>query len=285
MTSFNGNKIDFVTNTIIGTMEAGNIPWIFPYDNNVCIARSYVTKKHYSISNQMYLMVQQGSNEGEFIGAKAVENDKNLSLKENAKPLTIFFALPPMMRERNVDGQKKTEWYGGFTKTHTVYNVKDVNGLAEEFKESDNFEYLDADSVIKKYTEKHNIKINIENVTPHYATKTDDVTIPSKSNFVSETEFYKTIFHELVHSTCIKSRCNRKGIFNLDDTDAYAAEELVAEIGSAYLASLCNLPNYIETIPNAAAYCKGWYEKLKSSPALLLKAANAAEKAIKYILE
>lgn len=285
MTSFNGNKIDFVTNTIIGTMEQGNIPWVFPYDKNVCIARSFVTKKHYSISNQMYLMVQQGSNEGEFIGAKAIENDKNLSLKENATPLTIFFALPPMMRERKVDGQKKTEWYGGFTKTHTVYNVKDVNGLAEEYKESDNFEYLDADTVIKKYTEKENIKINIENVTPHYSAKTDDVTIPSKSNFVSETEFYKTIFHELVHSTCIKSRCNRKGIFNLDDKDQYAAEELVAEIGAAYLAALCNLPSYIATIPNAAAYCKGWYEKLKASPALLLKAATAAEKAIKYILE
>lgn len=285
MTSFNGNKIEFVTNTIIGTMENGNIPWVFPYDKNVCIARSFMTKKHYSMSNQMYLMVQQGSNEGEFIGAKAVENDKNLSLKENAKPLTIFFALPPMMREKNVDGQKKTEWYGGFTKTHTVYNVKDVNGLAEDFKESENFSYLDADTVIKKYREKTNIKINIENVTPKYSLATDDITIPSKTNFISETEFYKTIFHELVHSTGIKTRCNRKGIFDLNDKDEYAAEELVAEIGAAYLSALCNLPSYISTIPNTAAYCQGWYNKLKSQPSLLLKAANAAEKAIKFILE
>ena len=286
MASFNGTKIDFVTNTLLGVMEQGRIPWIMPYDNNVGIARSYVTKKHYSISNQMYILAQQGYNDGEFIGAKAVENDKNLSLSPNAKPITIFFALPPMMREKNVDGHKSTEWYGGFTKTHTVYNVNDVIGIGKEtLTPSDNFNFSDADTVISNYLKKSGVNVIIENVTPCYDNSKDRISIPQKENFVSETEYYKTIFHEIIHSTAVKSRCNRKGIFNLDDKDEYSAEELVAEIGASYLSALCNIPNYIDTIPNSAAYCQNWYEKLSSQPSLLLKAAAAAEKAIKYILE
>lgn len=287
MTSFNENKVEFVLNTLIGSMEQGTIPWILPYNDVASVARSFTTKKPYSISNQMYLFVQQLNNEGEYIGQKAVENDKNLSLKEGARPLKIFFALPPMYREtKTPTGEKQQQWYGGFTKVHIVYNVKDVNGINDEFKSSSNFEYLNADDVIKKYIGKTGIKISIENVTPAYNQSDDTISIPNKEQFVNETEYYKTIFHEIIHSTITKERCNRKGIFlKRDEQDEYAAEELVAEIGAAYLAALCNLPDYINTIPNAAAYCQGWYNKLKGTPSLLLKASNAAEKAVRYILE
>ena len=72
MTSFNENKVEFVLNTLIGSMEQGTIPWILPYNDVASVARSFTTKKPYSISNQMYLFVQQLNNEGEDIGQKAV---------------------------------------------------------------------------------------------------------------------------------------------------------------------------------------------------------------------
>lgn len=85
----------------------------------------------------------------------------------------------------------------------------------------------------------------------------------------------------MIHSTGHKDRLNRemKPSFYLD---SYSREELVAEIGASYLASISQLPDL--SIDNAAAYIQGWIKPLQNNPKWIVWASSRAEAAVNFIL-
>ena len=107
--------------------------------------------------------------------------------------------------------------------------------------------------------------------------------MPLLLQFREMAEFYSTAFHEGVHSSGHPSRLNR-----LTDTaafggDEYSKEELVAELGSAFLMSFCGIETP-SSFQNNAAYIAGWLKALKDDKRLLISAAGKAEQAVRYIL-
>jgi antirestriction protein ArdC len=98
--------------------------------------------------------------------------------------------------------------------------------------------------------------------------------------------YYSTLFHEMVHSTGTKERCNRDGVtgMNFFGGHEYSKEELVAEIGSAILGAKVGLTSE-RVMDNTTAYCKSWAKKLKSEPKWIIWAGGQSEKAVNYILE
>ena len=83
----------------------------------------------------------------------------------------------------------------------------------------------------------------------------DRVNVPSIQQFENSEEFYCTLFHELCHSTGHATRLNRKGISGLTPfgTKQYSKEELVAEMGAAFLSSHAGI-DYEVITENSAAY-------------------------------
>lgn len=108
--------------------------------------------------------------------------------------------------------------------------------------------------------------------------------MPRQTAFESPAEYYSTLFHELAHSTGHASRLNRKGIetavsFGSQD---YGREELVAEMGAAFLCGVCGIET--ATIDNSAAYVAGWLKTIKRDAKLVVLAAAAAQRAADWIL-
>jgi antirestriction protein ArdC len=101
-----------------------------------------------------------------------------------------------------------------------------------------------------------------------------------RSRCTSDSEYYSSLFHELVHATGHESRLNRKS--EIKDKDEYALEELVAEMGAAMLCAHTGIFQEVEE--NVAAYCAGWIKKLKNDKHMLVKAGGRARKAVEYIL-
>ena len=100
----------------------------------------------------------------------------------------------------------------------------------------------------------------------------------------ADENYYGTLFHELTHSTGHKSRLARKGIVDADASfgdDKYGREELVAEMGAAFLCGHAGIDN---TLDNSAAYLAGWLKIIKGDPKLVIQAAGAAQKAADLIL-
>jgi len=117
-----------------------------------------------------------------------------------------------------------------------------------------------------------------------YHPAADTVTMPDRQMFDGAEEHYSTLFHELTHSTGHATRLDRASI-----TDAcrfgstnYSKEELVAEMGAAFLCATLGIQN--KTVDNSAAYIAHWLEKLANDARLVVNAGQAGQHAADYIL-
>jgi antirestriction protein ArdC len=119
----------------------------------------------------------------------------------------------------------------------------------------------------------------------YYRPATDTVNMPAAERFDSSAQYYKTLFHELAHSTGHASRLNRKGIAELDQfgSDQYGREELVAEMTAAFLSGHAGINPFTEE--TSAAYVAGWLKVIKGDAKLVVMAAAQAQKAADWILQ
>jgi len=117
-----------------------------------------------------------------------------------------------------------------------------------------------------------------------YRPREDLVRIAEPDRFVDAESYYTTLFHELVHSTGHSSRIDRGLDENLSPFGSadYSKEELVAEMGAAFLAAAAGIS--LQTIEQSAAYIDGWRRKLSSDTKLVIQAAGAAQRASDWIL-
>ncbi|MBA4143551.1 MAG: DUF1738 domain-containing protein [Nitrosospira sp.] len=115
-----------------------------------------------------------------------------------------------------------------------------------------------------------------------YRPSTDEIVLPERTRFSSEIEFYSVALHEITHWTGAAHRLARdfSGRFG---THAYAFEELVAELGSAFLNA--ELGFAATMIPSHAGYIETWLKILKNDKRAIFTAASAASQAHRYIMD
>ena len=122
-----------------------------------------------------------------------------------------------------------------------------------------------------------------------YDPKKDCIDIPHRASFESGERFYKSLFHEIVHSTgavhrlARKTLLDNKGIYS-SDRATYSKEELVAEIGAAFLCAHAGI--VMDDHENSAAYIQSWLQVLKlgDNKRWIVEAAGHAQKATDYVL-
>ena len=117
-----------------------------------------------------------------------------------------------------------------------------------------------------------------------YSSITDRVTIPPRNLFVSAEEYSATLLHELTHSTGHDKRLARESITGAATFGCavYSKEELIAEMGGAYLCAEAGISSAV--VANQAAYVAGWLKKLRDNRRLVIHAAAQAQHAADYIL-
>lgn len=115
-----------------------------------------------------------------------------------------------------------------------------------------------------------------------YTPSRDAITMPSADLFHDQRGLYGTLFHEIVHWSGHESRTNRANK-NPFGSALYAAEELVAELGSAVLMRMFDLEP--EPHMEHALYLKSWAKVLKDDPNVLYEAAKTANQAVQWLTE
>ena len=188
-----------------------------------------------------------------------------------------------------------------FLRYYNVFNERDIEGIdfesvrkgmkskAKHF-ESKQEKIAAAEAIIKNMPNAPQIieKLIEKPESPNYQPLRDLVVMPQKEQYSNVAIWYGTAFHELVHSTGHVSRIGRVGVTDFDGfgSPKYAFEELIAELGSAFLNSESGI--FFQTIKKNAAYIKGWKKAvvaiLKEDNKAIFKAAGAAQKAADYIL-
>lgn len=119
-----------------------------------------------------------------------------------------------------------------------------------------------------------------------YRPASDHIQMPARSAFASGEAYYGTLLHELTHWTGHASRCDRT-LQGRQHIEAYAFEELVAEMGSAFLCGHCGLlPAAGGEAPGLqhAAYIGDWLQALRNDRRLVFTASSMAQKAADFVL-
>jgi antirestriction protein ArdC len=181
-----------------------------------------------------------------------------------------------------------------------VFNVEQVDGLPveEPAPEADGdtgeeWDAIDAAEMLASdYLEAERISLQHVDMrpgeAPHYTPAFDGITMPQRSQYAVADHYYATLFHECGHSTGTDERVGR---FKLVTPDRHtgnmvhrAEEELTAELTAALLAAQTGL-DLSELTENHAAYVASWRRHIGTEPAIVIKAAQRAQKAVDYILE
>ncbi len=172
---------------------------------------------------------------------------------------------------------------------YTVFNTEQCDGIetpqpapAESEAEAQTFTPIEtAASIADRYL--GGPRIEHKGGRAFYRPREDLVRIAEPERFVDPESYYSTLFHELVHSTGHSSRIDRGLDENLSPFGSadYSKEELVAEMGAAFLAAAAGISQ--ATIEQSASYIDGWRRKLSTDPKLVVHAAGAAQRAADWI--
>jgi len=169
---------------------------------------------------------------------------------------------------------------------YRVFNVDQCEGIEaprDENAETINFKPVEeAEEIVRGYKGSPEVRHN--EARAYYLPASDMINMPKPETFSSEEEYYSTLFHEMTHSTGHETRLNRKTLTDLCPFGStnYSKEELIAEMGAAFLCDHAGIEN--RTIDNSAAYIRGWVRKFKDKPKLVVNATAQAQEAADLIL-
>ncbi len=192
-------------------------------------------------------------------------------------------------------GTKERESTDGDTETvrflryFTVFNREQVTGLAlDETAETVRSSAVDgqAGPVVEQLCTAHAVPVIVHGDQAFYTPKTDTITMPDKSRFIdtlsgdADAGYASTLAHELVHATSHTSRCDRT--IGRWGTIEYAHEELVAELGSAFVCARLGIGYH--GVAGHAGYIESWLNILRADSSALFKASQSASEACDFLV-
>lgn len=274
------NVYEMVTERIIKQLEQGTIPWQKPWGGVRSGAFNRISKRPYSLKNQLLL-----EHPGEYC---SFQQWKSLGghIKKGAKSEFVVFWKIIDVEEKNDKGEIEKKKLP-LLRYYNVFHISQVEGV-EPLKEKLNTEIEpieEADRIIKEYVDREHITFK-ECISDKafYRPMTDTVVVPLKEQYKNINSFYQVAFHEITHSTGAQNRLDRD-IKELAPfgSEIYSKEELVAELGSAFLINHLGIETK-GTFQNSASYIESWLKVLKNDNKFIISASSKAEKAVNYIL-
>lgn len=274
---------EMVTDRIIEQLENGVIPWQKPWTGVRSGAFNRISKKPYSLLNQMLLKF-----DGEYATFKQWADLGGHVRKGEKSEMVCFWKIQPIEEEQE-DGTKVVKQIP-LLRYYNVFHISQVDGVEplreEELHDIEPIEK--AENLLHDYWTRENITVKHKKGNRAYYSPTlDMICLPLFEQFTDASEYYATAFHESVHSSMKESRCNRaedrKGKLVAFGSQDYSKEELVAEIGSATILNIIDVETN-GSFKNSAAYIQNWLSVLRNDVKFVVSASSKAEKAVKYIL-
>jgi antirestriction protein ArdC len=263
-----------VTATIVEQMEHAQ-RWHQPWKATMCHPHNIISGKAYRGINTILLGMASGNShwasykQWSSVGAQVRQGEK--------ATMGIFFTILDADTKKPVKPDEKRSAIIPIAKPFFVFNSNQVDNWTPPEAP---IRHLDRrDCKIDAMISATGATIVHGGDRAFWSPLTDNITTPRWETFDSGTHYYATLFHELTHWSGAPARLNR--VFVAGKT-AYAAEELIAELGSAFAMAQLGLEPTPE--PGHASYIKSWIAGLRHDPKAIFKAAALAQKAVDFIM-
>ena len=291
---------DQITDRMIKALETGTVPWQKPWGAMGGWPRSMGTGNRYQGVNVLVLgmtAAERGYNSNWWGTYKQIQKlggqvMKGQNEREGKGGTTVLWAETRQHETDELDpktGEPKLEQYT-VSSSAKVFNAAQCEGLPERFyPQLGTTEILaEPQAVLDGYLQSGGPELeHVPGDRAYYRTDgSDRIVMPLRTQFKTPSLYYLTGFHESVHSTGAPKRLDRPGIADFDHfgTGQYAEEELVAQMGAAFLLEETGILDD-RLFDNSAAYVESWLGKLANDRTLVVKAASAASKAADLITE
>lgn len=269
-----------VTNRIITALEAGTPPWICPWRDGTALPSNLATGKPYRGINVLMLSIEAqlsgypGSRwvtlrQANELGAKVRKGEHGAQV--------IFFKMKEVAEEAEADDEQKRVI--PLLRSYTVFNASQLEFMPEKF------ELRPSPAVWQTLGEAEQLLYETGAVIRHggnrafYSPSEDLIQLPPEAWFETPDDYYAVALHELVHWTGHPQRLCRV-LGRRHGVEPYAMEELIAEMGAAFLCAHVGIPARLEH----ASYIDSWLDALRRDKRLIFTAAGAAQKAADFVL-
>ena len=269
-----------VTDQILAAMETARTTGRRLWDSQPSLPLSLATGKPYQGINTLILWgaaLTHGYTSPYWLTYKQAADEGGQVRKGEHGTLCVFYK-PWESTETNTETGETETTRGAVLKSFRVFNLDQVDGIKAPAREPRApFQAIeDAERILQASP----ARIVEGGARAFYQLAADTIHLPVREAFINPEAFYSVALHEMTHSTGAKHRLDRdfSGRFG---TEAYAFEELIAEMGSAFLNA--DLGIIGSTLQDHADYLAHWIAILKSDKKALLTAAAQASKAHAFI--
>jgi antirestriction protein ArdC len=276
-----GTKVyEIVTEKILALLDKGMVPWRKPWKGGAeGVPANLVSKKPYRGINTLLLGFQGYASRYWLTFNQAKAKGGNVKKGEKGS-MVVFWKITA--DEKDAAGEVTRKGFP-ILRYYTVFNVSQCEGIADPdaAKEQAPAEFTPIESARRIVAGMpHAPEIRHDQQQAYYNVTKDFINLPKPETFTPAEEYYAAAFHDMTHATGHDTRLARclqdRGL------DAYAREELVAEMGAAFLCAEAGIDAAM--IENAAAYIQSWRKRISEDPKLVVVAAQQAQKAADYIL-
>ena len=266
-----------VTDKIIEQLEAGAIPWVKPWNANSSADKNVISKKEYNGINRLILGMSGYTNS--IWGSFKQWQELGGNVAKGEKGTMIVFYSPIVKEALNPSTGNNEQSIYHCLKSYYVFNVDQVEGIEVE-KPAVSPRVFEPSIALDDRILKTGANIKHGGSQAFYSPSTDSIGMPDRNTFTDDNNYYATILHELTHWSGAKHRLDRTKGKRFADS-AYAFEELVAEMGAAFLCQDYAISGDLRH----AGYIGNWLQCLKADNKAIFNAAALAQKAATYINE
>lgn len=281
-----------VTNKIIQALEKGVGPWIRPW-RTAGQHRNAFTGRPYRGINSLLLNLAQWEGNYDYPLWLTYREAKKLGghIRKGEKGTTVVFWKILEVPEVDPEGLPVFDADTGeqivkripLIRHYTVFNIAQCEGL--DYDRIALPDVLNTHSPDETVEEAERIlslpRIGVWGDRAYYDRFQDIIVLPHESRFLSKNHYYATALHETVHWSGHESRLNRQFGERFGD-QAYAFEELVAEMGSAFLCAQVGIE--LDRLQHPE-YINNWLQVLRNDKKAVFTAARKAQEAVDWLLE
>jgi antirestriction protein ArdC len=205
-------------------------------------------------------------------------HEHGAQVRKGERGTPVFF-WQQRNREETDNNSAARQRRGGFiAKAFTVFNADQVDGFTPNMQPA--LPESAREARAEHFVRKVGAMVRHGGDQAYYAPGSDTIQMPEFSQFKSATGYYSTLAHELTHWTGAKHRLDRR-LDNRFGSEAYAIEELIAELGAAFTCAKLELRT--EPRRDHAPYIASWLKALRGDPRAIFTAASKAQEAADYL--
>lgn len=272
-----------VTDRIVAALESGTAPWVKPWasvgGSDGFLDHNITTGREYNGVNIILLWMTRDERGYQRTGWLTYKQAKDLggNVKRGEKGTQIVL-WKPVKGKKAAEGSDVEKRDYLLCRTYTVFNIEQCENLPEKFDAKPEAPVAEEARIdaCERFTKNTEAKISHGGNRAFYKPSTDEIRLPVFAQFKSDGDYYSTLFHELTHWTA--PRCDRDLAGRFGD-ESYAAEELVAELGAAFLCAQHGVDGKLQH----AEYVANWLKVLKNDKRAIFTAASKAKRAVAFL--